>query len=246
MAVYLEPGAQLPSIVIRILMAVRELACFMQCKRSMTISIDQQGRRFYLRGNTYPVKDALRSAGCKWDPDARCWYTGKRELAEQCAQGIIPSPVASSGPSPASLESIDDWASAAAASPASPGDDAVVAGRATYKGQTYYVAGRVDRGRTHYDDHVQAVTTRDGAKMLLYSRDGKLQFWAGGALVSITKSYDRPQTIGGLHRFAAKAKEARAQGYEDGIAEGQRYECAECGDRVTRGQGSCWETGCAH
>jgi hypothetical protein len=38
-------------------MAVRTLARFMQCKRSMTISIDQQGRRFYLRGNTYPVME---------------------------------------------------------------------------------------------------------------------------------------------------------------------------------------------
>jgi len=57
MAVYLGPGVQLPSIAIRILMAVRTLTRFMQCKRSMTISIDQQGRRFYLRGNTYPVME---------------------------------------------------------------------------------------------------------------------------------------------------------------------------------------------
>ena len=215
----------------------------------MTISIDQQGRRFYLRGNTYPLKDQLRGAGCKWDPDTKCWYTGKRELAEQCAQGIIPTPVASSDPSTASLESMqnaDDWTSAAAATTTAPGDDAIVAGRATYKGQTYYIAGRVDRGPTHYDDHVQAVTTRDGAKTLLYSRDGKLKFWAVRELVSVTKSYDRPQTIGKMRRFAEKAKEARAQGYADGIAEGQRYECSECGDRVTRGQGSCWETGCSH
>lgn len=208
----------------------------------MTISIDQQGRRFYLRGNTYPVKDQLRSAGCKWDPDAKCWYTGKREVAEQLVSQLQQSPT----PSAETTSS-----SAASNAPGSggrqePGDDAVVAGRAAYKGKTYYVAGRVDRGRTHWNDRVSAVTTSDGAKTLLYSRDGKLQFWAARDLVSVTKSYDKPQTIGKLRRFAEKAKEAREQGNEDGIADGQRYECAECGDYVTRGQGSCWETGAAH
>jgi hypothetical protein len=207
----------------------------MQYRISMTISIAQQGRRFYFCGNTYPVKDQLRNAGCKWDAGTKCWYTGKRELAEQLAeqfQGTIPTPAASNGP--------------ATADRTAPGDDAIVSGRATYKGKSYYVAGRVDRGRTHYDDHVHAVTTRDGAKTLLYSRDGKLQFWAGRELVAVNKSYDRPQTIGKMRRFAEKAREARNQGYEDGIADGQYYECEECGDRAVRGQGSCWETGCAH
>jgi hypothetical protein len=201
----------------------------------MTITIDQQGRRFYLRGNTFSIKDRLRSAGCKWDPDAKCWYTGKRELADQFVSQFQAdkAPDATNGPS-------------ATSDCQAPGDDAIVAARATYKGHTYYVAGRVDRGRTHWDDRVSAVTTRDGVKTMLYSRDGKLQFWAACDLVSVTKSYDKPQTIGKLRRFAEQAKEARAQGNEDGIAEGQRYECKECGEHVTRGQGSCWETGAAH
>jgi hypothetical protein len=199
----------------------------------MTITIDQQGRRFYLRGNTFPIKDRLRTAGCKWDADAKCWYTGKRELAEQLA-----------GQPEESAPHVEE--ASAQTDQKGLGDEAIVAARATYKGHTYYVAGRLDRGRTHWDDRVSAVTTRDGVKTMLYSRDGKLQFWAARDLVSVTKSYDKPQTIGKLRRFAEQAKEARAQGNEDGIAEGQRYECEECGERVTRGQGSCWETGAAH
>lgn len=209
----------------------RDIA-MLRTSRAAQITIDQQGRRFYLRGNTYPIKDQLRAAGCKWDADAKSWYTSKRELAEQLA-GQSQAP----GPQDAPSGQSDREA---------PGEDAIVAARATYKGKTYYVAGRVDRGRTHWDDRVSAVTTRDGAKVLLYSRDGKLQFWAASELVSITKSYDKPQTIDKLRRFAEKAKEARAQGNEDGIANGQRYECEECGEYVTRGQGSCWETGAAH
>jgi hypothetical protein len=203
----------------------------------MSITIDQQGRRYYLRGDTYPVKDQLRSAGCKWDPDAKAWYTGKREVAEQIVGQFQAAPAATgeTGEQPSSPGD----------RPA-PGDDAVVAGKAEYKGRTYYVAGKVERGRTAYDDRVRAVTTRDGAKVLLYSRDGKIQFWAARDLAQVIKSYDRPQTIGKLRRFAEEARVARAQGNEDGIPDGTRYECEECGEYVTRGQGSCWETGCAH
>lgn len=30
----------------------------------MTITIEKQGRRYYLLGNTYSVKDQLKSKGC--------------------------------------------------------------------------------------------------------------------------------------------------------------------------------------
>ena len=48
----------------------------------MTITIESRGRRHYLIGNTYPIKDTIRSAGCKWDPEAKAWYSGKRDTVE--------------------------------------------------------------------------------------------------------------------------------------------------------------------
>jgi hypothetical protein len=51
-------------------------------EKPVTISIETRGRRHYLVGNTYPIKDAIRSAGCKWDAEARAWYSGKREIVE--------------------------------------------------------------------------------------------------------------------------------------------------------------------
>jgi len=118
-----------------------------------------------------------------------------------------------------------------------PGLDAVVAGRATYRGKTYYLAGRIRSGRHWRDDRVEPVTTRDGARVLLYFRDGSGQFWAARPEVEITRRYERPQTIRGLQRYAEQRRSGK----------GFRYCCEECGEWVTAGDGSrCWETGLAH
>lgn len=194
---------------------------------SQAITIQSEGRRHYILNTPYAMREKLRSAGCKWDPARKAWWTGKAEIAAQFAN----------------QESSDGSTSD---DRKGPGADGIVAARATYKGKTYYVAGRIDRGRTRYDDRVSTVTSRDGSRVLLYFRDGSSQFWAARGEVHITKSYDRPQTIARLRRFADEAKQARAQGHGDGIPEGRRYECEECGEYVTRGQGTCWETGCAH
>lgn len=54
----------------------------------MSITIETRGRRHYLIGNTYPIKGAIRAAGCKWDPEAGAWWTGKRETAEELVAGV--------------------------------------------------------------------------------------------------------------------------------------------------------------
>jgi hypothetical protein len=33
-------------------------------------------------GDTFPIRAALKSAGCRWDADEKAWWTGKRETAE--------------------------------------------------------------------------------------------------------------------------------------------------------------------
>lgn len=103
------------------------------------ITIDQQGRRYYLRGNTYPIKRQLREAGCTWDPEARAWWTGKRDVAERFAK-VDPADV---------RETI--------------GDDAPVLGaRVQYKRKLYFALcnrnGELIRSRT--DKH--KLCSRDG------------------------------------------------------------------------------------
>ncbi len=53
-----------------------------------TITIQSEGRRHYLVGDTYPIKNAIRGAGCNWDRDRGAWWTGKREVAEQLVAGV--------------------------------------------------------------------------------------------------------------------------------------------------------------
>lgn len=193
-----------------------------------SITIDKQGRRFYLLGDTFSIKAQLADAGCHFDRDQRAWWTSKREVAEQFSAAEAPQS-ATSTPVPSSDR------------PA-PGGSAIVAGRATYKGKTYYVLGRKVRGRTHWDDTVTPIQTRDGSKLLLSFRDGSKSFWASTSEAKIVKVFQKGKTIDALRKFA---EESRAQG--GGIPAGRSYVCEECGERVVSGDGSsCWETGCAH
>jgi len=156
-----------------------------------TITIETAGRRLYLRGDTYSVRDRIRAIGGHWDADAKAWWVGagKRAEAEKLATEAAAEP-----------------ATTADAERKGDGEDTVVAGRVTYRGQSYYVVGRTVRGRTHWDDTVAAVQTRDGAKILVCSRDGATRSWVGRGEVEVLKRYDRPQTIGSLRRFAADAR----------------------------------------
>jgi len=169
------------------------------------ITIETRGRRHYLIGQTYPLREQLRAAGAHWDAEARAWWTGQRETAE----ALLSAEGEGEGEGDASQ-------------PQSAGDATVVAARATYRGRACYVAGRVVRGRTRYDDSVEAVTSRDGARVLLVSRDGARQWWAPIARhtasvvrvgdrpdtdgAEIGRTYDRPQTIRGLRRYAEDAR----------------------------------------
>lgn len=159
--------------------------------------IRKEGRRYYLQGLPYEQRDRAKRLGCKWDPAKKCWWTGKLETAETLARAVT---------------------SSAEGERQAPGRDQTVAGSAQYKGRSYYIAGRVERGRTHYDDSVDAITTRDGGKLLLCFRDGSKTFWAPRSEVSVTKRYGRPCTIAGLQRFAQRA---RREGLSGGS--GQEY-----------------------
>jgi hypothetical protein len=180
------------------------------------ILVEKQGRRHYIVGNTYPIKDKLRDAGCKWDSDRRAWYTGKADRAQYIVDNL--GSAVASQPAPAKRDDSD-----------APGRDAKVAGKGKYNGRTYYIAGRVDRGRTHWDDSVEAVTSRDGSRMLLLFRDGSRKFWAARDAVQVIKTYQRPQTVGRLQDLAEEYRQAGGAEAANEARALRRGRCRGCG-----------------
>lgn len=106
----------------------------------MSITVQKIGRRHYLRGNTYPVKDSLRTAGCKWDPAEKAWWTGKADVAARF-EGAAPK---SSGNSPSALSRSDN-----------------VSGKATYKGKEYWLLWS---GMTRRGTEAAKLAFKDGSK----------------------------------------------------------------------------------
>lgn len=91
-----------------------------------TLTIEKAGRRYYVLGNTYPMRDQIRAAGCRWDDERRAWWTGKQAVAQELVQGAVAAPV---------VEIV-------------PLDATVITGRARYNNKTYYVlwAGTTSAG----------------------------------------------------------------------------------------------------
>lgn len=164
------------------------------------IRVEQDGRRFYIVGDTYPIKDKLRAAGARWDSERRSWWTGKQEVADRLvAEGTAngaTSNGAMNGDRP--RETVGE-------------DDRVIGGRGMYKDKTYYLVGREERGATRYDDCVSLVQSRTG-KLKLVSRDGSLVFWADQNLVTVQSTYRSLKSIGSLREYAARKRQEQETG----------------------------------
>jgi hypothetical protein len=150
-----------------------------------TITLETVGRRVYLRGNTYPVRDQLSAGGAKWDPEQKGWYLGvqRRELAERLA--------AQSG---AAQQAAARREREEGISP----DADVIRGRcqvpnAEGKLVTYYVLAQG--------------TGSKGPYLKLCFRDGSKVFWARDpSKAQNLKMYRSPTSIASLRAFAEKAK----------------------------------------
>lgn len=168
------------------------------------IVVEQKGRRFYLVGDTYSVKDQLKSAGCKWDAAERAWWTGKQEVAAELVARLNGSTNGSTnGTTNGNSESLAK-------------DARSIKGKATYQGKTYLL--------------LWSGTTKRGEAAKLAFRDGSKVFWADLAAVAITKTYREPVSLAQLDRWAQEYRDAG--GDAELVAE-RRAErsgrCRECG-----------------
>lgn len=158
------------------------------------ITLRKEGRRVYIAGNTFPIKDAIRDAGGHWDADAQQWWVGTAK------QAVIEAAIAAA------------VAKAAEVGDRLPEDERSIIGRGTYRGQSYYVLGRVtSRGATQYDrDEIGPIKTRDGERIKLAFRDGSQTFWAPTAEVGVDKRYERLASIRSLREYAAQVQSPAA------------------------------------
>ena len=153
----------------------------------MTVTIEKQGRRFYVRGNTFAIKDKLKSAGCKWDAEARCWYTGKKEIADKLAGTEIKT------------EFVKPTKEELAEKPCT--------GKVEYKGRQYYVVGRSKTGKlwlTVLDCSIDFWAAESDCKWTKHYA-GREDFRSGRV---------EHQTVGGIRRFIEREKSAKADGFD--------------------------------
>lgn len=169
----------------------------------MGIELKPEGRRIYLEGNTYPVRDAIRDLGATWDGDSKRWWVG---AAKREAAAALVAKLNTTSPSRGTAtdgEKLDP--------------EAPIAGRATYRGKDYLL--------------VAQGTSPDGRPYAkLAYRDGSRVFWAASAAeVSVTKRYRtgrdaHPVTLRSLQAFAERRVRERATG----VCECSCHKRADC------------------
>lgn len=194
----------------------------------MTITIQSEGRRHYLIGDTYSIRNQLRAAGAHWDGDRKAWWTSKRDVAESFASAGASSDIA-----PGSHPDGDRLT-----------QDSRIAGKARYQDREYILVWEGE--------------TRRGRACKLAYRDGSKVFWADAAQVQVTKRYEAREergqmqhmTFGRLERmrteYTVQRNSERQLGAKDGFvgersAIHSRFEGSRDNRKPSRNVGDvCW------
>lgn len=158
----------------------------------MSITIERQGKRVYLAGDTYAVKDRIKALGGHWDEDRRAWWVGSTKIVE--AQSLV-----------------DNLAFTPAGPPVKQNpNDIRLTGKGRYKGRTYF-AGSITRD----GNKVRLLTLPD-------ANEEYLDFWALCSEVEEVKHYEPREyrgrteytTLGSIARLVDRENRNRAEGEE--------------------------------
>lgn len=178
----------------------------------MSVTLQKEGVRTYVIGDTYPIKDQLKEQGCHFDRDRKQWWigSGKASVIEKIIQT---GPVVKE-------EKPEDSA------------NIEVVGKATYKGKTYYVrwqgySEKANGFRAH-------LVSLDGKLDFWKESLPSGQPGDDSQVAVITKIYpyreyrgrEIKQTLGSIRRFIEQQKNP----------ETRSGECTECGQWGPSGQ----------
>jgi hypothetical protein len=167
-------------------------------------TLEKVGSRVYVTGDSYAIKDRLKSAGCHWDGDRRQWWIGTAKAP--------------------AVESILNAKSEPADEPKGEDPDRItLIGKAIYKGRNYYVRWL---GECKSGDRKARLVTLDGKidfwadanEVQVIKRYEAREFGYG--------RYKRsePMTLGSIQRFVERQKREESRpGYV------KPEVCGECG-----------------
>lgn len=187
------------------------------------MTIEKAGRRYYITGDTYSLREPLKSAGCHWDAERRAWWTSKLDVAEQFAATDSPAKAPS--------------AEARAEDP----DQIRLVGKGRYKGRIYYIRWM---GATRKGTRAARLVTLD-AKLDFWADLDQVEIVKEYRPREERGQYGRPTgrmeytTLGGIRDYIARMKHDDPQGVGRGVPNGYYMRggqilssgCAECSRR---------------
>lgn len=170
---------------------------------SQPITMERAGQRVYVAGNTFALKDRLKSIGCHWDGDRRQWWIGAAKTA------ALESLLTAAAEQPAPAEDLDR---------------ARVHAKVRYKDRTYYALAQNQEGT-----RVRLVTL-DGA--VDFWADTALCRTERTYPPREYRGRTEYTTLGSLRRFVAQQKNPatrRGECTECGAWGPSGESCPECG-----------------
>lgn len=189
-------------------------------REEFKMKIETVGARLYVTGNSYDIKDRLRSIGCHWDGERKQWWIGKGKLSS--LQSVVGngSQAALTGeyiaPTPEELS------------------DKPCIGKIEYKRRQYYVVGKSNSGKlflTVLDCSMSFWAEESSCKWIkrYEAREER------GSYGRSTGRY-RHQTVGSIRRFVEQAKSA-----DQAIARGEMPEgyCVDMEDGMVKRRSEC-------
>lgn len=184
----------------------------------MSITIERAGARVYLLGDTYPVKDRIKSIGGHWDGEKKAWWVGAAKVAD--------------------AEKLAGFVTTAVETEKKVSDDSKVVAKAKYKGRSYFVLWM---GRCKSGDEKAHLTVLDGS-IEFWAALSECEITKRYAPREY-RGRTEYTTLGSLRRFIERVKRDEAKG-EESPHKYPRTGCA-CGSRDGITQDSdCWT--CKH
>jgi hypothetical protein len=175
---------------------------------TLQLSIEKVARRFYVVGNSYPIKDALKSAGCAFDFERKQWWIGAAKVA-------------------AVEQLVQDYQNGVATLPVQDLTTSNVYGKVRYKNRTYYVIARGEEKLrlTVLDGSVDFWATSTECEWAKRYEPRTINYGRG-------RSTEKWQTLGEIRRFVERQSNpatARVQCPECDSWFDAGSKCRECG-----------------